>query len=277
MGLHATWTVWAQGDPQRFLLAITQKSPRSAWELGWIGVDLFFVLSGFLITRILLRRSSNLNLGRFYRRRALRILPLYTFTLLLAFGLGPLLPGALAHPTEGLDAWRFLTFTHNLTQQPFTSWMLTPSWSLGVEAHFYLLWPLLIFALRGPRLGAALLAIIALSPALKFAALSAFPVEGLIYHVSLFRFDDFAAGGLVAWAMAHPERVPPARLAMLCRLLSPLALVGAVTLISVAPVAPLLGVHHPTLAVSAFSLLALGFAGWVGWAAVGGGPGFTSC
>ena len=269
MVLHAQWVLWAKGDPQAFLTAITDKSPRNSWEIGWAGVDLFFVLSGYLITRILMELPKGAKLRIFYGRRVRRIPPLYAFTLLIAFGIGPWLPGVLQHNPEGLEFWRFATFTHNFSAQPFWSWLLTPSWSLGVEAHFYLVWPLIV--LRCPRhhLGALFALIVLGLPTLKWVALQHIPLEGLIYHVSPFRFDDFAAGAWVAWAQLHPDRCSPQRLRRLSYLLSPLALVGLILLAWFDPVAPLLGVEKPLLAIGGFSLLALGFGGWVGLAVTG--------
>ncbi len=269
MVLHAQWVLWANGDPQSFLTAITEKSPRSFWEVGWAGVDLFFVLSGYLISRILLELPQGASLRTFYRRRALRILPLYFVTLLIAFGLGPHLPGPLQHDPEGLALWRFATLSHNFTDQPFWSWILTPSWSLGVEAHFYLLWPLVILRLPRRHLGKVFAGLVLGLPALKLLALQQMPIEGLIYHVTPFRLDDFAAGAFVAWAQRHPERCSPARLRQLSCYLSPLAFIGLGLLAWQDPVAPLLGINRPGLAVGGFSLLALGFGGWLGLALTG--------
>ena len=119
----------------------------------WMGVTLFFSLSGFLITGILYDTLDTHNFFRaFYGRRILRIFPLY-------YGfLGVLL---LLTPVLGLDwhrqAWRLLTYTPNI---PFMSdWSVEPGhhialrhfWSLAVEEQFYLVWPVLIFFLRGWR------------------------------------------------------------------------------------------------------------------------------
>src|SRR5438105_2987757 len=122
-------------------------------DLLWIGVTLFFALSGFLITGILYDTLGSEGYFRtFYGRRALRIFPLYygvLFALLL-----------LTHPLHlnwHGQAWRLLTYTTNL---PFThEWTSNPAafvnlrhfWSLAVEEQFYLVWPLLIFLLRDWR------------------------------------------------------------------------------------------------------------------------------
>lgn len=108
---------------------------------GWMGVDLFFVLSGFLIGQQLLRgwtEEQRPSFGRFYLRRAARILPAYWFVLLLYF----LVPAW--RESSGLPPlWTFLTFTLNLDVN-LRQHAFSHAWSLCVEEHFYLLLPLLL-------------------------------------------------------------------------------------------------------------------------------------
>lgn len=105
------------------------------FQSGWIGVDLFFVLSGYLITGILLDTTSRPNYYRnFFARRALRILPLY-YGFLLVVALAPLhLPGSLM-------AW-FFVFVGNIAMvaKPWPGF-IGPLWSLQVEEQFYLTFP----------------------------------------------------------------------------------------------------------------------------------------
>jgi peptidoglycan/LPS O-acetylase OafA/YrhL len=120
---------------------------------GVWGVDLFFVLSGFLITGILHDAKASPRYFRsFYVRRTLRIFPLYFGILLLLFGLLPALP--VPYP-EGLaqaarhQAWLW-TYTCNVYLAREGSWALpyvSHFWSLAVEEHFYLLWPWVVYAL----------------------------------------------------------------------------------------------------------------------------------
>ena len=116
---------------------------------GWMGVDLFFVLSGFLIgTQVLapLARGGRLSFRDFYIRRAFRILPAFwvVLTLYLAF---PVLREA-----PGLESWwKFATFTLNLSIDYANNAAFSHAWSLCVEEHFYLVFPLLAWAmLRKP-------------------------------------------------------------------------------------------------------------------------------
>ena len=114
---------------------------------GWAGVDLFFVLSGFLITRILLKsRNSPRYFTNFYARRILRIWPVYFGILLFVFAseryrlLG-----------DSATSWWWIslaTFTQNFYIGAYgwnalPDW-LGPTWSLGIEEQFYLIWPLLV-------------------------------------------------------------------------------------------------------------------------------------
>lgn len=113
---------------------------------GWVGVDLFFVLSGFLVGQQVLApiaRGERLRIGDFYLRRALRILPAYWVVLALYL----LWPGFRERP-DMEPWWKFVFFlfnlTHTLQRDAFAQ-----AWSLCVEEHFYLVLPLLAAALAG--------------------------------------------------------------------------------------------------------------------------------
>ena len=112
-----------------------------AATFGWSGVDLFFVLSGYLITKQLL---SGMRLGEFYLRRALRILPLYWLALALYFAI-PMFP-----EQSGIaPLWKFLLFVQNIGLVVETQGAFSHAWSLCIEEHFYLLLgPLLALGYR---------------------------------------------------------------------------------------------------------------------------------
>jgi peptidoglycan/LPS O-acetylase OafA/YrhL len=132
---------------------------------GLLGVDLFFVLSGFLITGILYdSRASPGYFRGFYMRRVLRIFPLYYAVLAVVFFIVPLVPGLRGSEIAGLreqQAWAWL-YGVNIYLAIQGGWVLSyieHFWSLAVEEHFYLFWPLLVWWLaRRPRalMGAAL-------------------------------------------------------------------------------------------------------------------------
>lgn len=109
---------------------------------GWMGVDLFFVLSGYLIGSQLLkqcRSGARPSLRRFYGRRSLRVLP--AFLVVLALYL--FVPAIREYPAMR-PAWRFLTFSMNLGLVYDTGGAFSHAWSLCVEEYFYLVFPLLV-------------------------------------------------------------------------------------------------------------------------------------
>jgi len=122
--------------------------PGGVHRFGWIGVDLFFVLSGYLIGGQLLAplaRGQPIKLGRFFARRALRILPAYLVILAIYF----LLPAWREYP--GISPlWKFILSVQNIGLHGGTSF--SHAWSLAVEDQFYLLLPfVLLFLIRGRR------------------------------------------------------------------------------------------------------------------------------
>jgi peptidoglycan/LPS O-acetylase OafA/YrhL len=155
-------------------------------------VDLFFVLSGYLITTILLRdRGRPGALGSFYVRRSLRIWPAYYLALLLVLVLNRFL--ASPDPLDG--AWQYATYTQFVQrywggEPPSFSRMFVHTWTLAIEEQFYLAWPLvvLLFGRVGVGLGALVLVVL---PAVLRA-------EGYHRGLLLTRSDGLALGALLA-------------------------------------------------------------------------------
>lgn len=135
------------------------------------GVTLFFVLSGFLITRLLhveLAESGQIRLGRFYWRRACRIIPAY----LAWVGVTWLILGDFSKPDDRRSMLGLLTYTYNYITPSgygFNS-IIHPAWSLAVEEQFYLFWPLGLSLLSIRRARRALLAFLGIVVAWRFAA-----------------------------------------------------------------------------------------------------------
>src|SRR5438477_7427472 len=125
------------------------KLPGRIDRFGWIGVDLFFVLSGYLIGGQLLAplaRDQSIRLGRFFVRRALRIMPAYFVVLAIYF----LLPAWREYPDMSQSLWKFLLSVQNIALHGGTAF--SHAWSLAVEDQFYLALPfLLLFLYRRPR------------------------------------------------------------------------------------------------------------------------------
>lgn len=128
---HPNWTVWFM-------------------KIGWTGVDLFFVLSGFLISSQLfaqIKKGNGFSLKIFFIRRFFRIVPLYFFIVAVYF----LFPYFRERETLP-PLWKFLTFTQNFGLDFKHFGTFAPAWSLCVEEHFYLLLPLILIFLQGSKL-----------------------------------------------------------------------------------------------------------------------------
>lgn len=158
----------------------------AAW--GWSGVDLFFVLSGFLITGIILDgRGERRFFRNFYARRGLRILPLYALVVPLNYWLC-----GRANTWTGGGVWwlYFLLFAQNLV--PGLSGTLYPAWSLAIEEQFYLCWAPLARWLPTAGLGSVLAAVLAVEPWVRAHA------PGLTAVHTLYHLDGLAAGAALA-------------------------------------------------------------------------------
>jgi peptidoglycan/LPS O-acetylase OafA/YrhL len=175
---------------------------------AWVGVDLFFVLSGFLITRGLIELQDVGNrYFIFYARRVLRIFPLYYFALTPALCLFLTIPAARPEAAKlAAPAWYYL-YSYNIYVLIPNDWAgcdyLDHFWSLCVEEQFYLVWPFLVFNLRGRRLLAGMLATLGLAVLAKLLLAAAGVGWAPIYASTPTRMDAFALGGLGAYAEAY--------------------------------------------------------------------------
>jgi peptidoglycan/LPS O-acetylase OafA/YrhL len=180
----------------------------SLFAYGWMGVQLFFALSGFLITGILLdARGSSNYLSGFYGRRFLRIFPLYYGTLFVMFVVLPAVghvPAALEHDrAHQIWLWAYVSNWAAGTGQASRS--LSHFWSLGVEEQFYLLWPIALTR-TGPRACLRLcLGVAAAALGARLALLAAGAPTAAIYEYTVTRMDALALGGAAAAALRIPE------------------------------------------------------------------------
>jgi len=204
---------WHHWMPKRYHLGIN-------W--GSTGVDLFFVLSGFLITGILLqcrryheqgRQSVGFTARRFYARRFLRIFPLYYAVLALASVALTLEPGIL------VSLW---TYTFNLyagTRGMLSGTLVSHFWSLAVEEQFYLFWPWVNLLAPWRSLSAVIGATIAAGPLSRLALFLAGAPFDTLRMVTTSCLDLLAAGALFAWWIERDglEAVLRGRLLAACR------------------------------------------------------------
>jgi peptidoglycan/LPS O-acetylase OafA/YrhL len=190
-----------------------------AFRLGWSGVDLFFVLSGFLIGGILLdvRQASNY-FSTFYLRRAHRILPIYYLWLAsyaavsLSLAWGPIHSSHSSAVPAGFQVLIHLLFLQNLvptaTAHPIIAhYWISVAWSLAVEEQFYLIAPLMVRYLSTKRIAHVLIACIVGAPILRAILYSRLPGgNDLIYVLMPCRADSLAAGMLAALACRSDAR-----------------------------------------------------------------------
>lgn len=184
---------------------------RNLAGLGWAGVDLFFILSGFLITTILLEARDTENYFKvFYVRRALRILPLYYAVLGVSL---LVMPGHYGFRQQ-VSYWLNLS---NLSTAfyPFIIPYLAHFWSLGIEEQFYFLWPAVIRKLRATIVGVLSAGVVVLLFAARnlpiVMALNGRWPE-LVYRLTPFRIDTLCAGAALAVAVLRFEQLREYRL-----------------------------------------------------------------
>ncbi|ACL60738.1 acyltransferase family protein [Methylobacterium nodulans] len=171
--------------------------------LGWIAVDMFFVLSGYLVGKLIVEKGHHANfLTVFFVRRACRTLPIYMVCVVAVFGLLAVLDRPWTRDEEHFPLWSYLTFSQNAlmvaTGRVGAEW-LAPTWTLGVEEHFYLLLPLVFALVPRPKLAAALVAVALLAAGSRAAILGLAPDWTLAALMLLpTRADGLACGVLAA-------------------------------------------------------------------------------
>jgi peptidoglycan/LPS O-acetylase OafA/YrhL len=188
---------------------------RSALGHCWVGVDLFFVLSGFLITGILIdTRGKRRYFASFYPRRMLRTFPLYYATILVCFVLLPALPIPGVDwlrelsPRQGwfwLHISNFYNLSHNILRMdgPSIGWMST-FWSLAVEEHFYLVWPLIVCWCSPKQIFRVSLGLLGGVLLLRMALAAKGYEFQVIYNNTFTRLDGMLFGSIIA-ALARSE------------------------------------------------------------------------
>jgi peptidoglycan/LPS O-acetylase OafA/YrhL len=191
------------------VIAFHARNTTGSLNGGFLGVDVFFVLSGFLITTLLVqekRGSGTIDIKAFYLRRLARLMPA-----LLLFLCGYMLAAPLLFPQYGLAAHFRDAVLSGLYVSDYSKafWdvpvFLAHTWSLSVEEHFYLLWPLTIFALCRSRNPEKILWIMfAAALAWKLASVSIEPF-GEVYTRFDTRLTGLLLGGLVAFRL---RRIP---------------------------------------------------------------------
>lgn len=218
---------------------------------GWVGVDLFFVLSGFLITSILLRTKSTPDYFlNFYARRTLRIFPVYYLTLaavLLGLPVLATVPyvSQVVHTLFGRlvsdlpmmlnsQGWLWLYGTNvkvAIAGERFG--LVNHFWSLAVEEHFYLVWPLVVYFCSKDKLKQVCFTLILAAPILRAVLFLAGFDSVVPYVMTPTRVDSLAIGGLMAVLLSEKDGILKYR-----------PWIAGVAVISALSLAAIAGYHH---------------------------------
>lgn len=190
----------------------------SIGRFGWTGVDLFFVLSGFLISGQLFKdieKNGSISLRRFYVKRFFRIIPAYFFTLFLYFTF------PFFREREALSPlWKFVTFTQNYGLDVISRGTFSHAWSLCIEEQFYLILPLFLFILMPTKLfrymAVLMITVIGFSMAARLMAWNEFIAAAdpsstdfwklwymKIYYPTHTRLDGLGTGVLIGYLMQY--------------------------------------------------------------------------
>jgi len=208
----------------QFLCENVWRSNKLVFEAGPLGVVFFFVLSGFLITFLLLKEKSvsgTIAVKKFYIRRILRIWPLYYFIILLGFLVLPKISFInieyLARFFDTNFAPNFLLYLLFLPNLAFSIYAAVPhigqTWSIGVEEQFYIIWPLIVKYSRNVLI--ALIAMISVLIAMKAIMLLIYaqhPTNHILKSIKTFlamtKMESMAIGGIGAWILFnYPEKL----------------------------------------------------------------------
>ena len=233
-------------------------------SVGWIGVDIFFTLSGFLITGILLRtREHPQYFKNFYARRVLRILPVYFFLILVVVLFAPNLEEKfLAKMPQILLV--MLVFQQNWApiffEFPITIY-LPITWSLAIEEQFYFIWPLVVHRLQREtllKIGAAYITLSILARALGVIFVEnvgRVNIYQFFYFMSLTRFEELLIGAMLAILLTYEhlrERIRAFSIPVFI-----LSLFGFAALVVLSPLPSTPTYGYPPITVIGYTFVAL--------------------
>ncbi|MBL4636331.1 MAG: acyltransferase, partial [Kofleriaceae bacterium] len=234
--------------------SVTGKANELLFNLGWVGVQLFFVLSGFLITNILLSTKGSSNyFASFFGRRALRIFPLYYLALAGGLIVYPLLSGTSIEGAEN-QVWLWSYLSNWAAPMGQEVGLYPHMWSLAVEEQFYLLWPFLVYFLsrRGLMRVCLALTAIALVSRIGIRVMDMSPEAA--YQFTICRIDAIALGGVAAMLFRDLNIV--SLFAQKRTLIRITLVVAAVLTFVVTKGAPRIGLLSQTIGYSLWAIIA---------------------
>ena len=217
MLLHQLCVISPSGFVERLVLWPAQ--------FGWVGVTIFFVLSGYLITGVLFDTHDAPNRwSSFYARRALRILPLYLVLVTFVFGVSAATGGAFdVEKLTTSQAASFWLLLGNWSMAEAGDYLVGPlavTWSVAIEEQFYLVWPLVVWTLRSRwAVGVFCFTVLVASVAMRFYGLSQGWHPIALYVLTPTRIDAIAIGSLAAVAVRSGFEPPRWRWGLMATLL----------------------------------------------------------
>lgn len=200
----------------------------NALMFGWVGVDMFFVLSGYLVGKLIIEKKVHSNFfSVFYLRRTFRIIPAYIVTVLVVGGLIAICDPAWSGADDAFPLWSYLTFS-----QPFSmistgtigAHWLAPTWTLALEEHFYLVAPMMIVLTPRRCLPWLLAGLAALAVVIRWGIYQSYPDNPMAALVLLPARADLLCLGILAAVAVTSGVVPWKRLDFALRLTPVLAL-----------------------------------------------------
>jgi peptidoglycan/LPS O-acetylase OafA/YrhL len=251
----------------------------SVGRFGYLGVDLFFVLSGFLITGILVDAKGGTRYFRtFYARRVLRIFPLYYAACLFFIVILPHVPNMAndpgVHTLVRNQAWYWLYATNLLAAfnvPEATPLQTAHFWSLAVEEQFYLIWPFIIWICSRRALWRVTIGAIVVALLIRIALVLTVPDGwGGAYILMPARIDALGVGALLALTVREPGGL--VRIARMQRIILPIAAVG---ILGLSAVRHGFEYHDSVVVTLGFSIVALGGGALIGCALVAPGMSAT--
>jgi peptidoglycan/LPS O-acetylase OafA/YrhL len=208
----------------------------TALMVGWIAVDMFFVLSGFLVGRLILDKQQNDNFFTvFYARRVFRTLPIYFVCLAVNAVLLSIFTGHWVDADGAFPIWSYFIFAQNFfmaAADGIGAHWLAPTWTLAIEEHFYLLVPALFFIVPRNRIAAVLAALAVGAVAARVGTVALLGDRGTIAaSVLLPNRADVLIMGLLAAVAIRSNRLPWPRLDLVLRV-APIALLAAIAVLT---------------------------------------------
>jgi peptidoglycan/LPS O-acetylase OafA/YrhL len=208
----------------------------TALMVGWIAVDMFFVLSGFLVGRLILDKQGNDNFFTvFYARRVFRTLPIYFVCLMVNAVLLSVFTGSWVDADGAFPIWSYFVFAQNFfmaSANGIGAHWLAPTWTLAVEEHFYLLVPALFFVVPRSRIAGVLAAIGIAAVACRAGTVALLGDHSTIAaSVLLPNRADVLVMGLLAAVAIRSNRLPWPRLDLPLRI-APIVLLAATAVLT---------------------------------------------